>query len=116
MRLRRTGELIVKHNAMSTPTFRRALVMAAFLVMVGMIIHQQLRITRLEAVYRDLRARNAKLLLRSSPKLPVRLTDEEFRLVLESLEASEGVDLLDESSVSPSSLWPVNTAFLKGVE
>ena len=94
---------------MRTLTLRRALVTAAFLV-VGVIIHQQLRITRLEADYRDLRASNAKLLLRSSPKLPVRLTDEEFRLVLESLGASEGVDLLNESSVRPSSLWPVNTA------
>jgi hypothetical protein len=92
------------------------MVIAAFSVMVGVIIHQQLRATRLEANYRDLRASNAKLLLRSSPRLSVRLTDEEFRLVLRSLETREGVDLLNESSVIHSSLWPVNTAALERVE
>jgi hypothetical protein len=45
--------------------------------------------------------------LRSSPRLSVRLTDEEFRLVLRSLETREGVDLLNESSVIHSSLWTV---------
>jgi hypothetical protein len=101
---------------MSTLKLWRALATTAFLVIVGVVIHQQLQRTRLEVDYRGLRANNAKLLLRSSPKLPARLTDEEFRLVLESLETREGVDVLSESSVSPSSLWPVNTAALKRVE
>jgi len=89
------------------------------LVIVGMITHLPLRVTRLEADHRDVRASNAKLLLRSGPRLPadrMRLTDEEFRLVLESLGSRGGAKLLNESSVSRSSLQRLNTAVLKRVE
>jgi hypothetical protein len=95
---------------------RRALLVAAFSVITGVIIHQHLRKTRLEANKQELRESNAKLLLRFSTKLPVRLADEQFRLALDALEAREGVDLLNEASVSYSGLWPVNTAVLKSVE
>ncbi len=101
---------------MTNLTFRRVLLMAAFLVMAGVIVHQRLQITGLQADLRDVHASRARLLLRPGPALPVRLTDEEFRLVLKSLETREGADLLKESSVSRSSFWPVNTTVLKSVE
>lgn len=109
---------ILRRNYMNALTFRRAALAVGLVLMAAIFIHLQNRIVRLEAEQRELRA-NYATLLRSQPKLPannVRLTDQEFRAVLQALESRGGVDLLNESSVSRSSLQRLNTAAVKTVE
>jgi|ERR1044071_3143189 hypothetical protein len=90
-------------------------VLSVFLFLALVIIHQQLRLNTLRKAQRRLAAKYGTLLIHAAPSPwlgPSRLSDDQFRLALLSLQGTPG-EIPDENEITSASIQQRNTISLK---